>query len=59
MRAALGQTINNMMVTMNRWCLKHTRWFHFWPTVLSVVPLVHCLSVCRLSRFVLRWNGTS
>jgi len=35
--------------------------FH-WPTVLSVVPLVHCdvcLSVCRLWRFVLWQNSTS
>jgi len=40
--------------------------FHFWPTILSVVPLVQCvvcLSVCLsvvcLWRFVLWQNGTS
>jgi len=36
--------------------------FGFWPTVLSVEPLVHCvvsLSVCHLWRFVLWQNGTS
>jgi len=36
--------------------------FGFWPTVLSVEPLVHCvvcLTVCHLWRYVLWRNGTS
>ena len=42
----------------SRWIFWHV--LHFWPTILSVAPLVQhvvCLSVCRLWRFVLWRNG--
>jgi len=66
----LCTTLRALQITLIDWLIDwYQKWNRFWPTVLSVEPMVQCvvchllsvcrLSVCRLWRFVLWQNGAS